>query len=55
MSLKKSGKVRHFDVSNLMPQQIELLKKHVKQPLVFNQLQLSIEQSQLIDQPALHE
>jgi len=30
--------------------QIELLKKFVKQPLVFNQLQLSLDQSQLIDQ-----
>jgi len=48
--LEKSGKVRHFGVSNLMPLQIELLKKYVKQPLVFNQLQLSVEASQLIDQ-----
>jgi len=48
--LEKSGKVRYFGVSNLMPLQIELLKKYVKQPLVFNQLQLSLEQSQLIDQ-----
>ena len=30
--------------------QIELLKKYVKQPLVINQVQLSLEQSQLIDQ-----
>ena len=49
-TLEKSGKVRHFGVSNLMPMQIELLKKYVKQPLVFNQVQLSLEQSQLIDQ-----
>ena len=48
--LEKSGKVRYFGVSNLMPMQIELLKKCVKQPLVFNQLQLSLDQSQLIDQ-----
>lgn len=48
--LERSGKVRHFGVSNLMPLQIELLKKYVKQPLVFNQLQLSLDQSQLIDQ-----
>ncbi len=48
--LEKSGKVRYFGVSNVMPLQIELLKKYVKQPLVFNQLQLSLEQSQLIDQ-----
>lgn len=49
--LEQSGKVRHFGVSNVMPYQLELLKKYVKQPLVFNQLQFSIEQSQLIDQP----
>ncbi len=48
--LHKSGKVRHFGVSNLVPMQIELLKKYVKQPLVINQVQLSLEQSQLIDQ-----
>ena len=49
-TLEKAGKVRCFGVSNLMPMQIELLKKNVKQPLVFNQVQLSLEQSQLIDQ-----
>lgn len=48
--LEKAGKVRHFGVSNTLPLQIELLKKCVKQPLKINQLQLSIEQSQLIDQ-----
>ena len=49
-TLEKAGKVRFFGVSNLMPMQIELLKKCVKQPLVNNQVQLSLEQSQLIDQ-----
>ncbi|MCR5527566.1 MAG: aldo/keto reductase [Lachnospiraceae bacterium] len=48
--LEASGKVRNFGVSNTMPMQIELLKKFVKQPLKINQLQLSLEQSQLIDQ-----
>ncbi len=48
--LEKSGKVRCFGVSNTMPMQIELLQKYVKQPLKINQLQLSLEQSQLIDQ-----
>ncbi len=48
--LEKSGKVKYFGVSNLVPMQIELLKKYVKQPLIFNQVQLSLEQSQLIDQ-----
>ncbi len=48
--LQSAGKVKYFGVSNLGPMQIELLKKYVKQPLVFNQLQLSLDQSQLIDQ-----
>lgn len=50
-TLEQSGKVRFFGISNLMPMQIELLKKFVKQPLIINQVQLSLEQSQLIDQP----
>ena len=49
-ALKKAGKVRYFGVSNLVPMQIELLKKYVEQPLVINQVQLSLDQSQLIDQ-----
>ena len=48
--LEAAGKVKTFGVSNTMPMQIELLKKCVKQPLKINQLQLSLEQSQLIDQ-----
>lgn len=48
--LEKDGKVRYFGVSNVVPMQLDLLKKYVKQPLVINQLQLSLEQSQLIDQ-----
>lgn len=48
--LEGQGKVRHFGVSNVPILQLELLKKCVKQPLVFNQLQFSLEQSQLIDQ-----
>ena len=47
--LEKSGKVRHFGVSNQNPLQIELLKKSVKQPLLFNQLQLSIKRTGMID------
>lgn len=49
-TLEREGKVRYFGISNLMPMQIELLQKYVKQPLVFNQVQFSLEQSQLIDQ-----
>ncbi|MDO4492009.1 MAG: aldo/keto reductase [Lachnospiraceae bacterium] len=48
--LEAAGKVRYFGVSNTTIMQLELLKKYVKQPLKINQLQLSLEQSQLIDQ-----
>src|ERR1041385_8174565 len=47
--LQNSGKVRNFGVSNQNPMQIELLKKSVKQPLIFNQLQLSITNTGMID------
>ncbi|CAH1223921.1 Oxidoreductase YdhF [Paenibacillus auburnensis] len=47
--LEQKGMVKHFGVSNLNPLQIELLKKNVKQPLLFNQLQLSIMVSGMID------
>lgn len=46
--LEHSGKVRHFGVSNQKPLQIELLKKFVHQPLVANQLQLSITNATMI-------
>src|SRR5688572_22523293 len=37
-ALHRDGKVRYFGVSNHSPDQIELLKKHVRQPLVANQI-----------------
>jgi predicted oxidoreductase len=40
--LHAAGKVRAFGVSNHTPGQIDLLRKHVRQPIVANQLQLSI-------------
>ena len=46
--LQSSGKVRNFGVSNETPGQIELLKRSVRQPLVFNQVQLSITHAPLI-------
>lgn len=48
--LEASGKVRAFGVSNHTPAQIDLLKKSVSQPLVANQLQLSITHSPIIAQ-----
>ena len=46
--LETSGKVRHFGVSNQNPMQIELLRRWVGQPLVANQLQLSITNANMI-------
>ena len=48
--LAAAGKVRHFGVSNHTPAQIELLKRYVTQPLVANQVQLSITHSPIIAQ-----
>ena len=47
--LYQSGKVRHFGVSNHSGAQIELLAASLAQPLVANQLQLSLLHSQLIN------
>ncbi|MDF2906161.1 MAG: aldo/keto reductase family oxidoreductase [Herbinix sp.] len=46
--LQSSGKVRNFGVSNQNPMQIQLLKKYVKQPIIANQLQLSITNATMI-------
>jgi predicted oxidoreductase len=40
--LHRAGKVRYFGVSNYSPYQIELLRKHVRQPLIANQIQLGL-------------
>jgi predicted oxidoreductase len=47
--LQDSGKVKFFGVSNQNPMQIELLTKFVKQPIIINQLQLSITNTGMID------
>lgn len=44
-----SGKVRHFGMSNQNPMQLQLLQKYIQQPLLFNQLQLSIMRTGMID------
>jgi len=49
-TLEKAGKVRHFGVSNQTPGQIDLLKTAVTQPLVANQVQLSITHAPLFAQ-----
>jgi predicted oxidoreductase len=48
--LHTQGKVRAFGVSNHSPRQIDLLKSAVQQPLVANQLQLSITHAPLVAQ-----
>lgn len=48
--LHAAGKVRAFGVSNHTPGQIELLKKYVRQPLVANQVQLSITHAPIVAQ-----
>ncbi len=49
--LSAAGKVREFGVSNHTPRQIDLLRTAVAQPLVANQLQLSITHAPIIAQP----
>ncbi|MDR2347448.1 MAG: aldo/keto reductase [Bifidobacteriaceae bacterium] len=48
--LHSQGKVRYFGVSNHSAKQIELLRTAVRQPLVANQLQLSITHAPLVAQ-----
>ena len=48
--LQASGKVRHFGVSNSKPSQMELLRRYVTQPIVANQVQLSVTHANLFTQ-----
>lgn len=48
--LEESGKVRAFGVSNHTPGQVELLKRWVRQPLLVNQVQLSLTHAPIIAQ-----
>ncbi|VXB17613.1 aldo/keto reductase family oxidoreductase [Plantibacter sp. T3] len=47
-TLQAAGKVRNFGVSNHTPAQVELLKGSVEQPLIVNQVQLSITHAPII-------
>lgn len=47
--LATQGKVRHFGVSNQNPGQMELLRRTVRQPLLFNQLQFGLKHTGMID------
>src|SRR6202008_2433080 len=48
--LHRSGKVRHFGVSNFTAAQIEFLQKHLHQRLVINQVELNLLHSHLINE-----
>lgn len=48
--LEAAGKVRAFGVSNHTPRQIDLLKTAVQQPIVVNQVQLSLTHAPIIAQ-----
>ncbi|MBD5787866.1 aldo/keto reductase [Cellulosimicrobium terreum] len=48
--LEAAGKVRAFGVSNHTPGQIDLLRRYVEQPIVANQLQLSITHAPIVAQ-----
>lgn len=48
-SLQRSGKVRYFGVSNHNLMQVELLRRHVDQELIVNQLQFSVASTRLVD------
>ncbi|MGT2808527.1 aldo/keto reductase family oxidoreductase [Streptococcus iniae] len=48
-SLQKSGKVKHFGVSNHNRFQMELLQAYLEQPLAVNQMQLSPAHTPMID------
>ncbi len=49
--LEASGKVRAFGVSNQTPRQIDLLRTAVRQPLIADQVQLSLTHAPIIAQP----
>ncbi|MCH4208211.1 MAG: aldo/keto reductase [Solobacterium sp.] len=49
-SLKQSGKVKNFGVSNMNSMQMELLRKYLHQPLIADQLQFSIPVANMVSQ-----
>ncbi len=49
-TLKESGKVRHFGVSNQNPMQMELMSKYLGEDLIINQMQLSLVHTPMIDE-----
>jgi predicted oxidoreductase len=48
--LKSSGKVKHFGVSNMTAAQLRFLQSYLAEPLVANQLELSLAQHSFVDE-----
>ncbi|MFG6115856.1 aldo/keto reductase family oxidoreductase [Halobacillus sp. MO56] len=48
-TLKESGKVRYFGVSNQNPMQMELLNKYLDDDLIVNQMQMSLVHTPMLD------
>ncbi|MGE8203212.1 aldo/keto reductase [Heyndrickxia sp. NPDC080065] len=51
--LKSSGKVRHFGVSNMNKAQIQLLQTYCDEPMIVNQLEMSLHKLDWADQGVL--
>jgi len=51
--LKKAGKVKHFGVSNFKPSQIATLQRALKQPLLVNQVEISLSQLEPLEDGTL--
>jgi len=47
--LKESGKVKHFGVSNMSLHQVAFIQKYCDEPLVTNQIELSLDHNLLLD------
>jgi predicted oxidoreductase len=52
-ALKKAGKVRRFGVSNMSVSQLQAIQKYCDEPLVANQIQLSLGHSLVLDSGVL--
>jgi len=51
--LRSAGKVRHFGVSNMTAAQIRFLQRSIAEPLVVNQLEMSLHRTDWLDQGIL--
>jgi predicted oxidoreductase len=49
-ALKQSGKVNHFAVSNMHQHQMAFLQSYLEQPIVANQIEISLQQNAWLDE-----